>query len=265
MGTLTRAAKNGANALSRRFHLNVQAWSIFDSLWFMNAYDFTFEGKIYPLFVHQHNCGWPPGRMTERCAELALADGWLSEPANRDAIEIGAVTPYYWPRRVGTIIDPGDDHPQITDRSSVLDIDLTGKTVLAISTFEHIGNGEYGLAAKPEEIFTAFEKLFREATAFLVTVPMGYNATLDKYLVYLTNREVISRLSKVMGVEAPTTMPDLPEDVTLKFLVRSPEGGNDWREADKPEEGSSHYGKPGENYSQRAWANTVAVFQRRGK
>lgn len=142
---------------------------------------FEFFGEKLLLFVHQHNCGRPPKRMTERSLELSVADYWLNEVGS-DAIEIGAVTPYYWPRRLSRVVDPADDHPDVTDRLSFLDIDCSGSNVLSISTFEHIGLPQYGQHADAAMLRDAFEKLFQESPRFLVTVPTGYNAACDEYL-----------------------------------------------------------------------------------
>ena len=79
--------------------------------------------------------------MTERSVELALADRWL-DAADPDLVrEVGAVTPYYWPRSVRTVIDPYDPNPLVTVRKSLFDADLTGVPVLSILTLEHIGTG----------------------------------------------------------------------------------------------------------------------------
>ena len=244
MSILVKAARKGANALLRRVQPDNQIYTDWDAIWFIRAHVFEFDGKKHDLFVHQHNCGWPPGRMTERSVELALADHWLDDPAHADVLEIGAVTPYYWPKRVKTVVDPGDDHPLVTAKTSMMDLNLTGRRVLAISTLEHVGNGEYGLPPLPLEVISAFEKLFREAEAFLVTVPMGYNPTLDAYL------------ERGEGI---------PSDVSLKYLVRSPKGGNDWREAERPSKEQARYGPLDVDGNRGSWANAVAVFRRRSK
>lgn len=113
--------------------------------WWESQPTFEFAGKVFKLFVSNHNCGWPPARMTERAVELALADRWLETVDATRVIEIGAVTPYYWPRRVPHVVDPYDPHPYVTTRASLFDVDLSAGPVLSISTFEHIGIGDYGL------------------------------------------------------------------------------------------------------------------------
>ena len=147
--------------------------------------------------------------MTERPLELAIADRWLEQVDGEGVIETGAVTPYYWPRRVSTVVDPYDPHPLVTHSVSLFSVDLSGCDVLAISTLEHIGVGDYGPGAANETAVDAFEKICRESKRFLVTVPYGYNATVDATL--------FARFR-------------FPRDVSATYMVRS-ERGNDWREA----------------------------------
>ena len=116
--------------------------------------------------------------MTERSIELAVADRFLVEKG-REVVEIGAVTPYYWPLRVTTIIDPADPHPDVTDRCSWEDWSVDGRPILSISTFEHMGTGEYGLIAKTSAQ-DALAKLLASPADFLISFPPGYNSTFDE-------------------------------------------------------------------------------------
>jgi hypothetical protein len=170
---------------------------------------FTFRLRQYECFCHRHNCGFPPARMTERAVELAVADRWLEQVDSEGVIETGAVTPYYWPHRVRTVVDPYDPHPLVTHRMSLFDMDLSGRDVLAISTLEHIGTGDYGPVRADETAVNAFEKICRESKRFLVSVPYGFNAAVDATLF--------------AGYR-------FPADVAVTYMIRS-ERGNDWREA----------------------------------
>jgi hypothetical protein len=209
------------------------------SRWWNVDLGFTFAGHAYELFVGGHNCGWPPARMTERCVELALAHRWLSGIDRERLLEVGAVTPYYWPYRVPHVLDPFDPHPLVTLRTSILAVDMTARPVLSISTFEHIGRGDYGLEKDPGLVIEALEKVFSQSRRFLLTVPRGFNSTLDAYLIQL---------------------PAHSEDIRLGHLVRS-EAGNDWREEIDPEKASLPYGRDNVR-SDRSWANSVAVISR---
>lgn len=162
--------------------------------WWENRLKFTLDGQEYLHFVHQTNCGWPPYRMTERSVEMALADAWLSRYENdRAVMEIGAVTPYYWPSRIIDIVDPTDQHSGVSIRKSMFDVSFHGKKILSISTFEHIGTGEYSLESDADAPALAIRKLLLEAQSFLVTIPAGYNKNLDRFIV--NNRESFENTS----------------------------------------------------------------------
>ena len=133
-------------------------------------------------FISSHNCNYPPFRMTERSIELALANIFLRKYQRESVVEIGAVTPYYWPHRIPTVVDPSDTHPQVLIRDSFLNFDLGGRPVLSISTFEHIGLPEYGLTADEFLQQEAVTKLLDNAGDFLVTIPGGYNPKLDQLI-----------------------------------------------------------------------------------
>jgi hypothetical protein len=207
--------------------------------WWKADREFEFAGRKYQVYVSGHNCGWPPSRMTERSVELAIADCWLQDVDRVSLIEVGAVTPYYWPHRVPNVVDPYDPHPLVTIRESILDIDLSARPVLSISTFEHIGRGDYGLPQDPQLVLRSLEKLFAESPRFLVTVPRGFNATLDEYLLRLSPVQV---------------------DVQLHHLVRH-SSGNDWRQEEDASKASLPYGF-GKVRGGRAWANSVAIILR---
>jgi hypothetical protein len=143
---------------------------------------FRFAGSDYLHFCHNYNCGWPAASATERTVELALADAWLRKVPAAEVVEVGAVTPYYWPGRVRRVIDPADPHEQVTDRCEMARVNLTGAYVLTVSTLEHFGSGDYGLPADPGAFPAAIDQLAREPAAFLATVPVGYNPAVDEWL-----------------------------------------------------------------------------------
>lgn len=142
------------------------------------SFSLTDSSRKFPYFFHAHNCGRPgERRRTERTVELSVANVWLYSAL--DAWEIGAVSPYYWPGRIRTIVDPIDPNPLVTTRKSLFDVDFTGQDVLSISTIEHIGEVRYvGLDEKANPL-QALEKIAREAQRFLLTFPVGVNALLD--------------------------------------------------------------------------------------
>src|SRR5262245_40536642 len=122
--SLKRLARHGLPGLAV-----IPSWQ---AEWWRSVPTFTFNGRQYRGFCHAYNCGWPPSRMTERSVEIGLADHWLSQ-VEGPVIEVGAVTPYYWPGRVSRIVDPGDDHPRVTDRESLFGLDFAQANVLCLS------------------------------------------------------------------------------------------------------------------------------------
>lgn len=208
--------------------------------WWTAAQSFKFAGEVIPCFYHLYNCGWPP-YTSERCVELAIADNWLKRFGPNEVIEVGAVTPYYWPHRVATVVDPFDEHPLVTHRQSFLDLKLD-RPILSISTFEHIGMGDYGSSEPSEAVNVAFERLFEDAEQFLVTVPIGYNRRVDELLFERS----------------------LPKNVTVEFLTRDRNGG--WQN----EPALLARRQYGDNSLQRRfpgsaigkWANSIAILTR---
>ncbi len=156
------------------------------SRYFPMAYEkvptFSVDGQAIEHFIHRKNTGYPPYRMTERTIELALADIFLTRMVDTRIVEIGAVTPYYWPGRVSTVIDPTDDHPAVTHQLGWENWTPTDETLLSISTFEHIGSGDYGLDPDPKEVEVAVNKLIESGCPMLVTYPPGYHQAFDRYI-----------------------------------------------------------------------------------
>ena len=87
----------------------------------------------FVLVESEYNCGFKNRRMTERGLELALAkeviDSWKDEELS--IIEVGAVTPYYFPGMVKNILDAYDSHELVNYKMDLLDYDFTGWNVLA--------------------------------------------------------------------------------------------------------------------------------------
>lgn len=155
---------------------------------------FTVDGAPVRHFIHRYNAFYPPFRMTERTLELALADIFLRAMRGRRIVEIGAVTPYYWPDRVLEVVDPADDHIAVTNHVGWDEWETSDEVLLSMSTFEHIGSGEYGLAADPAATQRAIDKLIACPCDFLMTYPAGYNPALDNYMRTLDHRDATYRV-----------------------------------------------------------------------
>lgn len=194
----------------------------------VNSFQYLEHGLHYQMFTHNYNCGYPGSVRTERAIELSLADYWLLHTG--DACEIGAVTPYYWPGRIRHIIDPCDQHHQVTDKGSLFDYNFDGKNVLSISTIEHVGMHDYGLSETNSAV-DAIIKITNECSSCLLTLPIGWNKELDEFLL-TTNKHDAYRLT---------------------FLKRTLK--QDWIIA-KPHAAHANYGPPLSN-----WANSLAIIE----
>jgi hypothetical protein len=180
-----------------------------------------------PYFYHAHNCGFAGGPQVERVVELAVANYWLNKVGN--AVEIGAVTPYYWPGRVRMVIDPADEHRLVTHRQSMFEFDFTQTDVLSISTIEHIGTGEYGVTEPGVSSVNALAKLLEEGRRMLVTFGAGQYPELDEAVYF----GIADQLCNVY------------------YMVRDP-GSEIWIPATK-ETAWREYGP---------WANSVAILEK---
>ncbi len=57
------------------------------------------------------------------------------------------------------------------------------RSIVSISTFEHIGLADYGLEVNLQNNAKAIEKLINTPSDFLVTWPGGYNKSLDENVI----------------------------------------------------------------------------------
>ena len=100
-----------------------------------------------------------------------------------ELMEVGAVSPYYY--AVNHEVYDATERGAINKFAE--DLDYTGRSLVSISTIEHIGKGDYGLKVNPYRCITALNKML-EATHYLITFPIGYNTLLDAYVNSLIMR-----------------------------------------------------------------------------
>lgn len=115
-------------------------------------------------------------RQNERCVELAIAWHWLCNEAGGKGVEVGCVTPHYWPNLHHTVVDLNELHPR-AHNIDLFDLEPSWDWVLAISTIEHV---RWDGLRDPEGSLNAIRHL-RSVCAgpMLVTVPLGWNHALD--------------------------------------------------------------------------------------
>lgn len=137
---------------------------------------FDYRDKKFKHFWHPYN--WT--HTNERQVELPVVFDWLSRREGK-GLEVGNVTPNYLPPR-HKVIDIMEKAPHIDNENL---FDVTGKYdwVLAISTIEHVGwDNEVGLRS-PVDAVVHLRSILQPGGSMLLTVPVGYNWTLDECLV----------------------------------------------------------------------------------
>ena len=125
----------------------------------------------------------------ERCIEVPLSRMWIGCLNNTsNLIEVGAVLPYYQSTD-HKVVDLYDEYATLN--ADVMDVDYTGMNVLSISTIEHIGTNDYteGWSGVTERTVVdenaailALKKILDESESCFITIPIGYNSHLDRWL-----------------------------------------------------------------------------------
>jgi SAM-dependent methyltransferase len=168
-------------------------------------WQFTFDGRKYFYFYHPHNHTWK----SERAVELPII---LEEVEKHNAewiLEVGNVLSYYYLLR-HTVIDKHEKGDEVINLD-VIDFHTTTKydLILSISTIEHIGYGEDTSirkktpedSLKPLRVIQHLKNLLAQDGKLLVTIPLGWNPTLDKllrddYKSTFTGSAFLKRISK---------------------------------------------------------------------
>ena len=135
---------------------------------------FCFCGLILPYLCQREG-----EHIGERRIEVPIAREWLKQQQESSVIEVGAVLPY-WQQVHHEVVDPYDPNLQGTRYEDAENCDFTGRSVLSISTIEHVGRGEYGDFRDAFKAGRVLSKIVREARSYLITLPMGYHPGLDR-------------------------------------------------------------------------------------
>ena len=118
----------------------------------------------------------------ERTIEVPIAKRWL-DFYGKQIVEVGAVMPYWMqPEEVKhLVVDPYDPYDKGL-KEDAENFTFLKLNVLSISTIEHIGLTEYGNPNSDiEKANRVLLKIITEAQNYLITLPLGYNLSLDKY------------------------------------------------------------------------------------
>ena len=146
----------------------------------------------HDLAKHEYFIDPVNSQNNERIIELRLAINWyekLIEQGKKDNIvEIGNVLQFYG-HVEHRCIDKFAEYPDISaggevEKVDALDVDLTDKDVMCVSTIEHVGMADYD-NPKPNEGadgVALLDKIVAEAKSYFITFGPNYNRKLDVHV-----------------------------------------------------------------------------------
>lgn len=144
----------------------------------LNKDQFTYKNIKFNYCINAHNTR---GSLTERVVEIPLLQYFLLKEYP-ETIEIGCVSPYY--QKVNhKIYDITDTHKSCCKKNAK-NIDISGKNIVSISTIEHFDVENYGIPVDEHiNSMNYILKVIKEASNYLITIPMGYNMSLTTSLL----------------------------------------------------------------------------------
>jgi hypothetical protein len=173
-------------------YLRYKYYRLFD-----NSRNFQFQGNTYKYFNHWFNTTWN----NERIVEIPIVCKLVSETNQNDILEIGNVLQNYF-NMEHDVVDKYEKADGVINED-VVDFQTKKryKLIISISTLEHVGWDEY--PRDPEKIFEALKNLgnlLSPGGKLVVTLPMGENTVLDKYLetskIKFTENYYLKRISR---------------------------------------------------------------------
>jgi SAM-dependent methyltransferase len=140
---------------------------------------FKFRGKSYRYFWHRYNATW----RNERTIEISIARGFLAGIPPDRVLEIGNVLSHYGPIS-HEVVDKYEQAEGIRNEDVCnFKSDKKYDLILSISTLEHVGWDEE--PKDPSKVLRAFENLqslLAPGGCLVVTIPLGYNPSLDRMI-----------------------------------------------------------------------------------
>jgi hypothetical protein len=186
---------------------------------FFSKRTFRLAGKEHHYFYHNHNNTWRGERAVEIPFAKAFIDEFLKKHENlgkynkhdasrkRESIkceilEVGNVLSNYFSFE-HDIVDKYDSTAKDVINKDIVNYNPGKKydRIVSISTLEHVGWDE--TPRRPERVIAAFNSIRRLLSSggmALITIPLGYNAALDKFLqeakIQLDKVYLMRRISK---------------------------------------------------------------------
>ncbi|MEW6447592.1 MAG: tetratricopeptide repeat protein [Bacillota bacterium] len=146
---------------------------------YSEAFTFKFCGQPYHYFCHYYNQTWD----NERAVEIPIIKEFIMRYQGKRILEVGNVLAHYFPVE-HEVLDKYEKAPRVLNQD-VVDFNPKQKydLIVSVSTLEHVGWDEE--PREPTKILRAVEVLKGALAAdgeMVVTLPLGYNAEMDKML-----------------------------------------------------------------------------------
>ena len=140
---------------------------------------FTFCGKSYRYYYHIYNTTWK----NERVVEVPIVWEIVKSYRGRKILEVGDVLSHYFKFK-HDVVDKYEKADGVINKD-ILDYKVKEKydLIVSISTFEHIGFDER--TRDPTKTLKAMKhlrSLLKKGGKLIVTVPVGFNPHLDRYI-----------------------------------------------------------------------------------
>ena len=153
--------------------------------------EFVFGDKSLPLFYHGYNMTWA----NERAVEVPIGRDYLSCADGGRVLEVGNVLSHYG-KITHTVLDKFEQGEGIINED-ILNFVATEKfdLIVSISTFEHIGfddDMDDDSGVKILHAIDASRKLLAENGRLVLTLPIGYNPSLDRLILGGTLKSIRS-------------------------------------------------------------------------
>ena len=158
---------------------------------------FVFRGRQYSYFHHYYNTTW----YSERAVELPIIFEIIERHPGKEILEVGNVLSHYL-NIAHDVVDKFESGVHVTNEDAAeFKTSKLYDLIISISTLEHIGWDE--APRDDTKILRALDNLMSllsENGEMIVTLPLGYNLTLDKLLkmkvIQFDDQYCLKRVSK---------------------------------------------------------------------
>ena len=140
-------------------------------------------------FDYYRKDGYNSPHLNDRTIELPLFEYFKNK--FNDIIEIGAVSPYYF-ESMHKIIDLYDNYT-LCIRQDATKLDYVDLNVISISTFEHIGKGDFDNTINHDNAFNLLNKIIKQAKNYLITFPIGYHKEFDNLVKNSSIKKIVMK------------------------------------------------------------------------